>query len=129
MSREVRDTLKILRERGYQIGLGSSSRNARFILEKTGLTDAFDGIADGTCISRSKPDPEVFLKAAELLKEDPEECLVVEDAEAGILAGIAAGMTTAATGSADGCRLSHYTLKHLYDLLEILPDRIEEKGR
>ena len=68
---DVRKTLKALRDRGYKIALGSSSKNAKFILEKTELTDLFDAIADGTVITRSKPDPEVFLKAADFLKIPP----------------------------------------------------------
>jgi len=67
VSDEVRDTLRELRERGYRLAIGSSSKNAKYILEKTGLTEMFDAISDGTNISHSKPDPEVFLKAAEFI--------------------------------------------------------------
>ena len=89
VTEEVRDTLAEIRRRGYGICLGSSSRNAGYILERTGLKEAFDRIVDGNQIKKSKPDPEVFLKGAALLGEKPEDCLVVEDAEAGIEAGIA----------------------------------------
>lgn len=81
---EVRNTLAELHNRGYKLALGSSSKNAKFILEKVELLGAFDAISDGTNITKSKPDPEVFLKAAEFLGEKPEECYVVEDAYAGI---------------------------------------------
>ena len=64
VTEEVRSTLRELKERGYGLAIGSSSKNTRFILERTALTDAFDGISDGNMISRSKPDPEVFIKAA-----------------------------------------------------------------
>ena len=74
VSDEVRDTLRELRERGYRLAIGSSSKNAKYILEKTGLTEMFDAISDGTNISHSKPDPEVFLKAAEFLQEHPKVC-------------------------------------------------------
>lgn len=120
VSAEVRDTLAELRRRGYKIALGSSSKNAKFILERVGLTDAFDAISDGTNITRSKPDPEVFLKAAEYLGEAPADCIVVEDAEAGIDAGIAGGMKTAAIGDATHCGKADETLETFSDLLRVL---------
>lgn len=61
---EVRNTLKELKARGYRIAIGSSSKNAKFILEKVKLIDEFDAISDGNCITKSKPDPEVFIVAA-----------------------------------------------------------------
>ena len=79
---EVRETLKTLRERGYKLAIGSSSKNAGFILKQVELVDAFDKVSDGNNITKSKPDPEVFLKAAEFLGFAPEDCAVVEDAEA-----------------------------------------------
>jgi beta-phosphoglucomutase len=88
----VRATLDDLRGRGLKLAIGSSSKNAKFILERIGLGDYFDAISDGTNISRSKPDPEVFLKAAEYLGIDPARCVVIEDAVAGIEAGLAAGV-------------------------------------
>ena len=117
---EVRETLAEIRRRGYGIALGSSSKNAKFILERVGLTDAFDRISDGNNITKSKPDPEVFVKAAEYLGERPEDCMVVEDAEAGIDAGIAGGMKTAAIGDAVNCGKADYTLQTFSDLLKIL---------
>lgn len=117
---EVRETLAEIRRRGYKISLGSSSKNAKFILERVGLSDAFDAISDGTNITKSKPDPEVFLKGAEFLGEKPENCLVVEDAEAGIDAGIAGGMKTAAIGDAVNCGKANYNMSTFSDLLKIL---------
>ncbi len=117
---EVRETLAEIRKRGYKIALGSSSKNAKFILERVALTDAFDKISDGTNITKSKPDPEVFLKGAEFLGEKPEDCLVVEDAEAGIDAGIAGGMKTAAIGDAVSCGKADFVLDTFADLLKIL---------
>ena len=84
VSDEIRNTLKKLHSLGYQLAVGSSSRNAKFILERADLMEYFDAISDGTNITKSKPDPEVFLKAAEFLQVEPEECYVVEDACAGI---------------------------------------------
>lgn len=96
----VRSTLDELRSRGLKLAIGSSSKNATFILSRIGLGDYFDAVSDGTNISRSKPDPEVFLKAAEFLGVEPTRCVVVEDAVAGIEAGMAAGMYTVAIGDA-----------------------------
>jgi beta-phosphoglucomutase len=88
----VCELLAGLSARGLALAVGSSSRNARTILERCGLTQWFGAIVDGNSISRSKPDPQVFLIAAERLGIPPERCLVVEDAEAGILAARRAGM-------------------------------------
>mgnify|MGYP000190548987 CR=1 FL=1 len=90
--------LKTLRERGCKLAIGSSSKNAKFILEKVELLNAFDAISDGNNITHSKPDPEVFLKAGEFLGEDPANCVVVEDAYAGIDAAKAAGMLQSVWG-------------------------------
>ncbi len=120
VAEEVRDTLMRLRKDGYRLAIGSSSKNTAYILERTELTDAFDAVADGTMITRSKPDPEVFLKAAELLSEKPSDCLVVEDADAGVTAAHAAGMDVAAIGSATKSQRADYNLEVITDLLGIL---------
>ena len=117
LSPEVKTTLDALRAKGLLLGIGSSSKNAKFILGQIGLGEYFDKISDGTNISRSKPDPEVFLKAAEFLMLDPKECLVVEDAKAGIEAARAAGMDSAAIGDAVDCGLATYNLTRFSDLL------------
>ena len=88
---EVRATLDALRASGLKLAIGSSSKNTPYILERIGLKDYFDALSDGNNITRSKPDPEVFLKAAEYLGEAPEACLVVEDAVSGAQAGHAGG--------------------------------------
>ena len=118
---EVRDTLAGLRRRGYQLAIGSSSRNTKFILERIGLGGFFDAVADGTDITRSKPDPEVFLIAAEKLGIRPADCAVVEDAKAGIQAAKAGGMTAFALfGDARNCGLEDYNLASFSDLINIL---------
>lgn len=89
-----------LKENGIKIAIGSSSKNAKMILEKVGLLHVFDAIADGTDIKKSKPDPEVFLIAATRLQVEPENCIVIEDAEAGIDAALAAGMKAVGVGFA-----------------------------
>lgn len=121
LSDEVRNTLAELRKRGYPMSIGSSSKNTKFILERIGLKDFFDAVSDGTNISRSKPDPEVFIKAAEFLGVNPMNCLVVEDAEAGIQAAKAGGMYAAGIGGAAGYAETDYALKSFSDLLDFLP--------
>ena len=119
VSDEVRDTLKELRARGHKLAIGSSSKNARFILEKVELTDYFDAISDGNNIKNSKPDPEVFVKAAEYLEEKAENCIVVEDAYAGIDAAKDGGMRAAAIGDAATYERADYVLTTFSDLLKI----------
>ena len=113
VSNAVRKTLADLHERGYKIALGSSSRNAKIILKKVALEEAFDAI--------SKPDPEVFLKAAEYLDLQPEECIVVEDAYAGIDAAKAGNMQAVGTGEAYSYAKADYHIKKIEELLTILP--------
>jgi beta-phosphoglucomutase len=120
VSYDVRNTLQILRQKGYRLAIGSSSKNAKFILEKVGLSQAFDAISDGTNITRSKPDPEVFLKAAEFLGVAPRECVVVEDALAGIDAAKAGGMKAAGISDAGAYEKTDYRLDKFSDLLNIL---------
>jgi beta-phosphoglucomutase len=115
---QVRQTLQKLREGGYQLAIGSSSKNTRFILEKVGLLDFFDAISDGNNIKNSKPDPEVFLKAAEYLQTEPTHCLVVEDAYAGIDAAKAGGMVAAAIGDAASYEKADIVLTSFADLLK-----------
>ncbi len=96
----VKDVLAGLKAKGAKIAIGSSSKNTPTILKQIGLDKTFDAISDGNNIKNSKPDPEVFLIAAEKIGLKPEVCLVVEDAEAGITAALAANMKTLAVGSA-----------------------------
>jgi len=109
-----------LRAEGKLIAVGSSSKNTKMILEQLGLLHSFDAISDGTNIMRSKPDPEVFLKAAEYLGIEPPACLVVEDARSGIEAAGRAGMRSAAIGDAAGCGIADHDLESLTDLKEII---------
>ncbi len=118
VAKEVRDTLQTLREKGYLLAIGSSSKNAKFILKKVELLDAFDAISDGTNITRSKPDPEVFVKAAEFLDVDPKNCMVVEDAHAGIDAAKAGGMYAAGIGGAATYEKTDISLETFADLLK-----------
>lgn len=116
---EVRDTLRKLRKNGYKLAIGSSSKNAKYILERVELTDYFDAVSDGTNITRSKPDPEVFLKAAEFIGEDPADCVVVEDAYAGIDAAKAGGMTAVGIGDASSYEKTDYPIQTFAELLQL----------
>lgn len=119
LSAEVKDTLETLRWRGYKLAIGSSSRNARFILQQLGLGSFFDAISDGNNITHSKPDPEVFVKAAQMLCIAPEECLVVEDAVSGAIAGKRGGMKVACVGDAAAEGAGDYNLTSFAQLLEV----------
>lgn len=118
---DVWKTLEGLKAKGVLLAVGSSSKNAPLILERTGLGAKMDAVADGTMIQKAKPDPEVFLLAARLLGVTPEEALVVEDADAGILAAHCGGFTPAAFGgSAMSSPLAQYRLQTLSDLLTLV---------
>ncbi|PAM92170.1 beta-phosphoglucomutase [Flavobacterium sp. IR1] len=90
--------LKFLKEKNQGIALGSASKNARPILEKTGIISYFDVIVDGNDVTNAKPDPEVFLKAAQLLRIDPKNAIVFEDSVAGIQAANIAEMVSIGIG-------------------------------
>lgn len=119
LSPEVKETLDGLRAKGLKLAIGSSSKNAGFILERLGLDGYFDAVSDGNNITRSKPDPEVFVKAAQLVGEASGDCLVVEDAKAGLEAAIGGGMDCAAMGDAVASGLATYDLTEFSDLLMI----------
>ena len=90
--KNVKEVLAGLKERGLLLAVGSASKNAPVILEKTGLLPYLDKISCGLDTTKSKPDPEVFLVAARKLELSPGQCLVVEDSAAGIEAAAAGGM-------------------------------------
>lgn len=117
---KVLSTLNALRVFGLKLAIGSSSKNTPFILNRLGLDGFFDAVADGNSVTRSKPNPDVFLKAAEMLGEKPRDCLVVEDAVAGIQAGIAGGFAVAGIGVAKNYPDTMYPLNNLTELLKIL---------
>jgi beta-phosphoglucomutase len=96
----VKGLIRELKARGIKIGLASSSKNAKTVLQILHIQNDFDAIVDGTMVTHSKPDPEIFLLAAQKLGLDPSECLVFEDAEAGVEAAIAAGMKCVGIGPA-----------------------------
>lgn len=120
LSEEVRTTLAALKAQGIKIAIGSSSKNTPLILKRLGLEHYFDAVFDGNNITKSKPDPEVFLKAAEFLQEKPCDCLVVEDALSGIEGGTRGGFDTAAIGYASNFDKATYRLNSFSDLLDVL---------
>lgn len=118
----VLPTLAELRRRGYRLALASVSKNAPLILERTGLDRYLDAVADGNCITRSKPDPEVFLRAAEKLGMACESCAAMDDALAGIEAGRAAGMLTIGFGDSAKNKAGDLNLERFDELLGLFPD-------
>lgn len=119
LSDEVRSTLDGLRGMGLKLAIGSSSKNTPFILGQLGLGGYFDAVSDGNNITRSKPDPEVFLKAAEMLGLEPSACLVVEDAVSGAQAGHAGGFDVACVGDAAKARAGEHNMDSIKELLAI----------
>ncbi len=122
ISPEIRQTLCALRKSGLKLAIGSSSKNTPIILEKTDLGQYFDAVSDGNNITHSKPDPEVFRKAAQFLNEEPCRCLVVEDAVAGIDAGVAGGFDTAGLGEAADYEKTTYPLPSFSSLLDCVQE-------
>lgn len=101
----ARELVESCREAGLGVAIGSSSRNARTVLDRLGITALFDAISDGEVVERAKPAPDLFLHAAEQLGEAPGDCAVVEDAASGIDAALAAGMIAVGVGPAE--RVGH----------------------
>ena len=122
LSAEVKETLEGLRALGLKLAIGSSSKNTPFILGQIGLKDFFDAVSDGNNITHSKPDPEVFVKAAQMLGIAPEACLVVEDAVSGAQAGHAGGMKVAGLGDAAQHRAGDWNMQSIRELLDIVKE-------
>jgi beta-phosphoglucomutase len=106
--------LNLLRDKGVGIGLGSASKNATLILEKLQIGHLFDVIIDGNQVTNAKPDPEVFLLGARELGVEPADCVVFEDAEAGLQAARAAGMFAVGVGEPDVLKSAHFVISGLH---------------
>lgn len=117
---EVRETLVELKSRGLKLAVGSSSKNTKLILSLTALDHFFDAVSDGTNITHSKPDPEVFLKAADFIGLKPKDCAVVEDAVAGIDAANAGGFTSIGIADAAAYERTQIKIHSLEDLLHLI---------
>ncbi len=120
LSEDTCYALQTLRKRGYLLAIGSSSKNTRQILTQLGLEHFFDAVADGTQITRAKPDPEVFFLAASLLGISPEQAIVIEDAESGVQAAETGHFRVIGIRSRENDPNSDITIKKLSDLTEIL---------
>lgn len=112
----VTEFLATLKANGIKIALGSASKNAGMILTNIGMMDTFDAIIDGNKTSEAKPDPEVFLLGAEALGVAAEECVVFEDAEAGVEAAIRAHMHVIGIGSSEQLAAADFTIKQFTEL-------------
>lgn len=122
---DVRLTLEELRKKGLSLAVASSSKNTRAIMEKADLIKYFDEIVDGTMIKESKPDPEVFLLAASKLNLEPSSCLVIEDAEAGIIAANKGGFHSVAIGPAAELDIPESKITSLSDILNLVNNKKE----
>lgn len=105
-----------LKSEKIKIALGSASRNTPLILERVGLKDLFDAVADGNTVQKAKPDPEVFLKAARMVGVETGKCVVFEDALAGVEAALNAGMICIGIGEKILLKDAHMVIKGLYEM-------------
>jgi beta-phosphoglucomutase len=103
----ARALLQELRRRGVRIAVASSSKNAPLVLDKLGLRGLLDALVDGNDVQRSKPSPDLFLRAAQRLGVPPPRCVVIEDAESGVAGGLAAGMKVVGIGPAQRVGRAH----------------------
>lgn len=120
LDEEVLDFLQQLMRQNIKIAIGSSSKNAKMILSQIGIIDLFDAISDGTNITRSKPDPEVFIMASEMLNVPIANCAVVEDAKAGIDAANTGGFLSIGIGDAALYEKTKISVEKLSDILKIV---------
>ena len=95
----VKELIQKMRTSGLKVALASSSKNAKTVIRLIEIENEFDAVVDGTMITHSKPDPEIFLLGASLLRAKPSDCVVFEDAEAGVEAALNAGMKCVGVGS------------------------------
>lgn len=112
----VKRTLDFLKENQKKIVLGSASRNARLVIDKIGLSDYFDAIVDGNEVKHTKPHPEVFLKCAEKVNSNSENCVVFEDARSGIQAANTAGMISVGIGNKEVLKEADYVFEKFSEI-------------
>ncbi len=111
----VKEMLQAARAKGLKVGLASSSKNAQTVINLLGIATYFNAMVDGTMIENTKPDPEIFLLAASKLDVPPFQCVVFEDAEAGVEAALAAGMKCVGVGSPEQLGKAHHLVKRTAD--------------
>lgn len=105
-----------LRNAGILVAIGSASKNTPMILERVGIKELFNAVADGNIVSNAKPDPEVFIKAAKMVGIEPGNCVVFEDAVAGVQAALNAGMMCIGIGSSRILSEAHYVVSGLNEM-------------
>lgn len=115
----AKEYVERMRARGVRCAIGSASKNCALVLERTGIAHLFDAIADGTVVTRAKPDPEVFLCAARMLAVAPADCVVFEDAQAGIDAAKAGGMRCCAIGRPEDLSGYDWIYRRIADVGEL----------
>ena len=104
----ARELLDELRRRGFKVAIGSASKNTPTVLKSLGILDFFDAISDGNCVSRAKPAPDVFVYAAGGMGVPPAQCVVIEDAQSGVEAALAGGMTAVGIGPEERVGAAHF---------------------
>lgn len=114
--------LRILRAQGVKIALASASKNSALILNRLNIVGLFDAVVDGSMVRNSKPDPEAFLLAAMRLGVEPKDCVVFEDAEAGVEAAKRAGMSVVGISKLAALPHADMVIAGLYQLVALLPD-------
>ncbi|WP_224485184.1 beta-phosphoglucomutase [Robertkochia aurantiaca] len=125
----VYDLIADLKAKGYPIALGSASKNAPRILKKTGMYEMFDAIVDGNSVSKAKPDPEVFLVAAEAIQVAPENCVVFEDSSAGVTAAKRAGMIAIGIGDQQVLGHADFVFPDLKEMSVNFIENLENKAK
>ncbi len=110
------DFINKLKKADIRVAVGSASKNTPLILDRVGISKLFDAVADGNNVEKAKPDPEVFLKAANMLGIEPGKCIVFEDAIAGVQAALNAGMMCIGIGSPAVLKNAHIVVKGLYEM-------------
>lgn len=112
----VEEILEYLKEKGIKMAIASASKNARPVIKNLGIEDMFDTIADGYSVQKTKPAPDLFLHAAKEMGVEPPACAVVEDAESGIEAALAAGMLAIGIGPEERVGKAHYRYDQVADI-------------
>ena len=112
-----------MKSSGLKVALASSSKNALTVIKRLQIETLFNVIVDGTMIKNTKPDPEIFLRAARLIEVLPDHCLVFEDAEAGVEAALAAGMKCVGVGVSDRLEKADCVIEKIGDFkLDVLKE-------
>lgn len=111
----VKELLLSIKKNGFSVALASSSKNAPAVLKLLNIEDQFDAVVDGTMVQQAKPDPEIFLLAARKLGKQPSDCVVFEDAEAGVEAAKRARMKCVGVGNAQSLSKADYVVNQLAD--------------